>query len=291
MKLPLIACSVAALLGLGLTQVQAQAADAHAPASTVSAAQFAKVLSGPWRAPENSARDQYRHPQQTLQFFGLRANQTLIEITPGNGWYSELLAPLLKNKGRYIAAVQSTATGDNARKAADRLKQKFAADPTHYSKAHIVEFDPQAPVFGKSASVDTLLTFRNVHNWVMADDAPAMFKGFYNVLKPGGTLGVVDHRAKDGASEELMKDSGYLPTAYVVKLATDAGFVLAGSSEINANPKDTKDYPQGVWTLPPTLTMGNQDRDKYLAIGESDRLTLRFIKPAHRSTLISKTKP
>jgi predicted methyltransferase len=287
MKFQLIACSLAALLGIA----HVQAADIHAPASTVTAAQFAKVLSGPWRAPENSVRDQYRHPQQTLQFFGLRANQTLIEITPGNGWYSEVLAPLLKDKGRYIAAVQSTATGDNSRKAADRLKQKFAADPAHYSKAQIVEFDPQTPVFGKPASVDTVLTFRNVHNWVMEDDAPAMFKGFYNVLKKGGTLGVVDHRAKDGASQESIKDSGYLPTAYVVKLATDAGFVLAGSSEINANPKDTKDYSQGVWTLPPTLTMGDQDRDKYVAIGESDRLTLRFIKPAHPTKAAGKAKP
>ncbi|MDY7561524.1 methyltransferase [Pseudomonas sp. 10B1] len=291
MKFSLIACSLAALLGLGLNQVQAQTYDIHAPASTVTAAQFAKVLSGSWRLPENSARDQYRHPQQTLQFFGLRANQTLIEITPGNGWYSELLAPLLKDKGRYIAAVQSTATGDNARKAADRLKQKFAADPTHYRKAQIVEFDPQAPVFGKPASADALLTFRNVHNWVMADDAPGMFKGFYNVLKRGGTLGVVDHRANEDASQESIKDSGYLPTAYVVKLATDAGFVLAGSSEINANPKDTKDYAQGVWTLPPTLTMGDQDQDKYVAIGESDRLTLRFIKPAHPKKLTGSAKP
>lgn len=287
MKLQLIAFSLAALSTLS----QAQAADVHAPASTVTAAQFAKVLAGPWRAPENSVRDQYRHPQQTLQFFGLRANQTVIEITPGNGWYSEVLAPLLNGKGRYIAAVQSTTTGDNSRKALDRLKQKFAADPAHYSKAQIIEFDPQAPVFGKPASADTLLTFRNVHNWVMADDAPAMFKGFYNVLKKGGTLGVVDHRAKDGATEESIKDSGYLPTAYVVKLATDAGFVLAGSSEVNANPKDTKDYPQGVWTLPPTLTLGDQDRAKYVAIGESDRLTLRFIKPAHPAKAANTHKP
>jgi len=124
-----------------------------------------------------------------------------------------------------------------------------------------------------------VLTFRNVHNWVMADDAPAMFKAFYAVLKPGGTLGVVDHRAKEGASLEAIKQSGYLPTTYVVKLATDAGFTLADESEINANPADTKDYPQGVWTLPPSLRLGEQDRASYLTIGESDRMTLRFIKP------------
>jgi predicted methyltransferase len=135
-------------------------------------------------------------------------------------------------------------------------------------------------VFGQPGSADVVLTFRNVHNWVMADTAPAMFKAFYAVLRPGGVLGVVDHRADDAASLASVKQSGYLPTRYVEKLATDAGFTLDASSEINANPKDTKNYPKGVWTLPPTLTLGEQDKAKYLAIGESDRMTLRFIKPA-----------
>ena len=147
-------------------------------------------------------------------------------------------------------------------------------------KAQIVEFDPKAPVLGAPGSADVVLTFRNVHNWVVADTAPAMFKAFYMVLRPGGVLGVVDHRAADNASLEAVKGSGYLPTSYVVKLATDAGFRLEEKSEINANPKDTKDYPKGVWTLPPTLTLGEQDREKYLGIGESDRMTLRFVKPA-----------
>ena len=284
MKRQLIACSLATLLGTALAQAAEKPATTHpatppALASTVTAEQFSRVLSGTWRSPENRARDQYRHPQQTLQFFGFRPNQTLIEITPGNGWYSELLAPLLKDEGHYIAAVQTPASGDYYRKAADSLKQKFAADPARYGKAQIIEYNPQAPVFGKSASADTVLTFRNVHNWVMADDAPAMFKAFYAVLKPGGTLGVVDHRAKEGASLEAIKQSGYLPTAYVIKLATDAGFTLTDESEINANPADTKDYPQGVWTLPPSLRLGEQDRARYLTIGESDRMTLRFIKP------------
>jgi predicted methyltransferase len=284
MKRQLIACSLATLLGTSLVQAAEKPAttDSATPpalASTVTAEQFSKVISGAWRTPENRARDQYRHPQQTLQFFGLRPNQTLIEITPGNGWYSELLAPLLKDEGHYIAAVQTPASGDYYRKAADSLKQKFAADPARYGKAQIIEYNPQAPVFGKPASADTVLTFRNVHNWVMADDAPAMFKAFYAVLKPGGTLGVVDHRAKEGASLEAIKQSGYLPTVYVIKLATDAGFTLADESEINANPADTKNYPQGVWTLPPSLRLGEQDRARYLAIGESDRMTLRFIKP------------
>ncbi|MFS2158949.1 class I SAM-dependent methyltransferase [Pseudomonas sp. Pseusp122] len=241
--------------------------------------QYASVLAGPWRAPQNSVRDSYRHPEQTLKFFGLQHNQTVIEITPGGGWYSEILAPLLKDHGHYIAALQAPSSGDYYKKSADGLKQKFKTDPEHYAKAGFVEFDPKAPVFGKPGSADRVLTFRNVHNWVMADDAPQMFAAFFKVLKPGGVLGVVDHRAKDGADLESIKQSGYLPTDYVVKLATDAGFKLQDQSEINANPKDTKDYPGGVWTLPPSLKLGDQDRAKYVAIGESDRLTLRFVKP------------
>jgi len=272
MKRTLVALSLTALLA----PLASQAATTSA---AITDAQYAKVLAGPWRAPENSVRDGYRHPQQTLQFFGLQANQTVIEITPGGGWYSEVLAPLLKGHGHYIAAVQAPATSEFAKRSADNLKQKFAKDPSHYAKAGVVEFDPQAPVFGKPGSADRVLTFRNVHNWVMADDAPAMFSAFFKVLKPGGVLGVVDHRAKDGADLASIKQSGYLPTAYVVKLATDAGFALEGQSEINANPKDTKDYPGGVWTLPPSLKLGEQDRAKYVAIGESDRLTLRFVKP------------
>src|SRR5471032_1680018 len=268
-----------ALLALTLTALLAPVLAHAADTQPLSAKQYAEVLKGTWRAPQNVVRDVYRHPQQSLQFFGLRANQTLIEITPGGGWYSELLASLLKDNGRYIAAVQAPSSSAYARTSEENLKKKFAADPVHYSKAGFAEFDPKAPVLGKPGSADTVLTFRNVHNWVMADTAPAMFEAFFKVLKPGGVLGVVDHRAKDGASLEDIKHSGYLTTAYVVKLATDAGFKLEGQSEINANPKDTKDYPEGVWTLPPTLTLGEKDKAKYLAIGESDRMTLRFVKP------------
>ena len=249
-------------------------------ASDFTANQLDSVLAGNWRSATNSARDVYRHPKATLQFFGIQPDQTVIEITPGTGWYSEILAPLLHDNGHYIAAVQIPAGGGEARRDGDALHQKFAADATHYGNAKFVEFDPKAPVFGAPGSADLVLTFRNVHNWVMADTAPAMFKAFYAVLRPGGVLGVVDHRADDAASLASVKQSGYLPTRYVVKLATDAGFTLDASSEINANPKDTKNYPKGVWTLPPTLTLGEQDKAKYLAIGESDRMTLRFVKPA-----------
>jgi predicted methyltransferase len=250
-------------------------------ASDFTGSQLDSVLAGSWRSAANRARDVYRHPKGTLQFFGVRPDQAVIEITPGGGWYSEILAPLLHDNGRYVAAVQAP-MGPDAEAARDKdvLRRKFAGDAAEYGNAQFVEFDPKAPVFGAPNSADLVLTFRNVHNWVMADTAPAMFKAFFTVLRPGGALGLVDHRADDSATLDAVKRSGYLPTSYVVKLATEAGFVFDGSSEVNANPKDTKEHPKGVWTLPPTLTLGDKDRAKYLAIGESDRMTLRFVKPA-----------
>ena len=241
--------------------------------------QLDSVLAGSWRAPANRARDVYRHPKQTLQFFGVRPDQTVIEITPGGGWYSEILAPLLHDNGHYIAAVPAPASADEARRDDNALQRKFAADAARYGNARILAFDPRAPVFGPPGSADRVLTFRNAHNWAEAGTAPAMFKAFYAVLRPGGVLGVVDHRADDDATLASVSSSGYLPTSYVVKLAVDAGFTLDESSDVNANPKDTKNYPKGVWTLPPTLALGAKDRAKYLAVGESDRMTLRFIKP------------
>lgn len=237
-------------------------------ATPITEADYAQVLAGPWRAPANAARDVYRHPQQTLSFFGLQADQAVLEITPGNGWYSELLAPLLHDHGQYIAAVS----------APGGLAQRFKDDPARFGNARLLRFDPSAPVFGAPASVDRVLTFRNVHNWVIANNAPAYFAAFYAVLKPGGVLGVVDHRGPPGEPDAAIEQSGYLPSEYVIHLAEAAGFTLEGQSEVNANPKDTKDYPAGVWALPPTYKLGEQDRAKYAAIGESDRFTLRFVK-------------
>jgi predicted methyltransferase len=246
-------------------------------ASDFTAGQLDAVLGGSWRSAYNKARDVYRHPKATLQFFGLQPDKTVIEITPGNGWYSEILAPLLRDNGHYIAAVPG-GNGAEERQDADALRAKFKADPNEYGKASVLVFNPKAPVFGSAGSADMVLTFRNVHNWAEAGTAETMFKAFYAVLKTGGTLGVVDHRAAPGASLDAVKESGYLPTDYVIKLAIDAGFKLDGQSDINANAKDDRNHPKGVWTLPPTLALGAQDRDKYLAIGESDRMTLRFVK-------------
>lgn len=239
------------------------------------------VLAGAWRSDSNKARDQYRHPKETLEFFGVKPGMHLIEITPGGGWYAEILAPLMKGDGSYTAAIVTPKKkeGEDAQDM-DALSKKFAADPAEYGEAKVVQFDTKAPSFGAPGSADIVLTFRNVHNFVMGDFAPAMFKGFYDVLKPGGVLGVVDHRAAPDADLAKIKQSGYLPEDFVIKLATDAGFTLDAKSEVNANPKDDRNHEEGVWTLPPSLALKDKDREKYLAIGESDRMTLRFVKPA-----------
>lgn len=244
-----------------------------------------RVLAGDWRRPANSARDRYRHPRETLGFFEFRDNLTVIEIWPSGGWYAELLAPALRGHGHYIGIIpKPSAAGDEKERAStqrgnDGLRAQFAKRPDLFDRAELRESDNAAPDLGPPGSADLVLTFRNAHNWVMAGNEQSMFKAFYAVLKPGGTLGVVDHRAAPNQPPAEMQTSGYLPQAYVIALAEAAGFRLAGKSEVNANPRDTKDYPDGVWTLPPSLAKGDTDRAKYLAIGESDRMTLRFTKP------------
>ena len=260
--------------------------DMNAPAvpeQAQPASPIERALAGDWRSEKNRARDQYRHPQQTLAFFGVDpASQTLIEIWPGGGWYAEVLAPAFQfGGGSYIAIVPKPQPDSPERvdRDNDKLRAMFAARPELYSHAQVRESVDAAPDLGPPESADVVLTFRNVHNWVMAGNEQAMFQAMFKVLKPGGTLGVVDHRAAADQPPAEMKTSGYLPEAYVIALAEGAGFKLVETSEINANPKDTKDYKEGVWTLPPTLTLGEQDKAKYLAIGESDRMTLKFRKP------------
>lgn len=248
-------------------------------AGQMSAQQLDRVLAGDWRPDADKARDRYRHPRATLEFFGIRPDMTVIEITPGGGWYARILAPLLRDNGQYVAAVFAPSSGDYNSKQAETLHALFASRPDVFGKARVVGMDPKAPVLGPPGSADMVLTFRNVHNWVQAGTQDAMFKAFYDVLAPGGVLGVVDHRAAADTTLADSRGSGYLPQDAVVRMAERAGFELDAGSDINANPKDTRDYPKGVWTLPPTLTLGDRDRARYQAIGESDRMTLRFIKP------------
>ena len=252
-------------------------------AASARAAALDAAVAGAWRTPANVTRDGFRHPSQTLDFFGVDANDTVIEITPGGGWYSEILAPYLRDNGRYVAAITDPTAYDAGRqrdyyaKARTDFDAKLGTAPAQYGRVAVVAFDPKAPVFGTAGSADVVLTFRNVHNWRMAGQAEGMFKSFFAVLKPGGTLGVVEHRAK--ADVPADDKSGYVGQAQVISMARAAGFVLDGQSEINANPKDTKDHPNGVWMLPPVNRHDVAAGAKYSAIGESDRMTLRFRKP------------
>jgi len=241
-----------------------------------------EVIEAPHRAEENRARDRYRHPKETLLFFGLRENMTVVEISPAAGWYTEILAPILKRQGKFLASppALTTDTPEPLKRRDAAYKAMVAADPKLYGGTTIVNFDLQKPVFGTAGSADMVLTFRNVHNWANAGTADAMFEAFHTALKKGGVLGVVEHRARPGTSFQRQIDSGYMTEAYVIETATRAGFKLAASSDINYNPKDTTDHPGGVWNLPPNLRgVAEKDKAKYLAIGESDRMTLKFIKP------------
>jgi len=235
------------------------------------------------RPEADRARDRYRHPAETLTFFGLKPDWTVVEISPGGGWYTEILAPYLAERGHYYAAGPATSLPDSsegAKKSAAALAAKFSANPARYGKPTITEFQPPLRTeVAPADSADLVVTFRNVHNWISRETELAAFKSFYGALKPGGTLGVVEHRGKPGETLEEMKKSGYVSEAYVKQLAKLAGFEFVASSKVNDNAKDTKDYPDGVWTLPPTLKLGEKDREKFLAIGESDRMTLKFIKP------------
>ena len=240
-----------------------------------------KVMVGEHRAQANKARDKYRHPKETLLFFGLRPEMTVVEISPSRGWYTEILAPVLRDAGQYYAAVAAVTekTPDAMKKNDADYRAMLAASPDLFGKVKFSVLTPGALQVAPPGSADMVLTFRNVHNWAKAGTADAMFKAFHDALKSGGTLGVVEHRAKPDTSFEKQIETGYMSEDYVVEIAQKAGFRLVNKSEINSNAKDTKDYPGGVWTLPPTLRYGDQDRDKYLAIGESDRMTLKFTKP------------
>ncbi len=267
--LSIVALSTATMMSVGVF-AQAPAAKTAEMASPID-----PVLAGTHRSDANRARDQYRNPKPTLAFFGVKADSKVVEIWPGAGWYTEVLAPLVRDKGAYFAAFPATST-----RGLDNFKKKLADTPAVYDKVTILPFGvPDKLDIKPAGGADVVLTFRNVHNWVKDDLTGKFFQSFFDALKPGGILGVVEHRAKPGTTLEESMKSGYMTEAYVIERATAVGFKLDAKSEVNANPKDTKDYAKGVWTLPPVLTEGEKDRAKYLAIGESDRMTLRFVKP------------
>lgn len=234
------------------------------------------------RSDKNRARDTFRRPAQTLAFFDFAANQSVVEISPGGGWYSEILAPALKEHGKYYAAhFPSDSEVGYYKRALSNFKEKMDKD-SRFANVTLTEFLPPSHLnIAPENSADLVLTFRNVHNWYMNNGDETVlsaFKAFHTALKPGGILGVVEHRLPENRADEDQKRSGYMKQSYVVNIAKQAGFELVASSELNANPNDTADHPKGVWTLPPTLALGEENADKYRAIGESDRMTLKFKK-------------
>ncbi len=245
-----------------------------------SEAKLKNILNGEHRTPAYQARDQYRHPVETLTFFGIKDDMTVVEIFPGGGWYTEILAPFLKDSGSYYAAGNDPDSHRSfSRNSAARFKQKMEANAV-YNQVNITVLAPPAKTeIAPAGTADMVLTFRNIHNWMKGGSVDEVYAAMYKALKPGGVLGVVEHRGNPAIQQDPKANSGYVNQDYAIQMAEKAGFKFVGSSEINANPKDSKDHPKGVWTLPPTLAMKDKDREKYLAIGESDRFTLKFIKP------------
>lgn len=240
------------------------------------------ALAGEHRSEANRARDAYRHPVETLGFFGIAPDMTVVELWPGRGWYTEVLAPYLRDKGKlYAAHFPAQSEVEYYQKGLAAFKAMLAANPALYDRVVLTELGPPDSVaVAPATSADAVLTFRNMHNWMGQGNDVKVMQAAFAALKPGGVLGVVEHRAAANATAEQVKDSGYMTEDMVIKAAEAAGFVLEAKSEINANPRDTRDHPKGVWTLPPSLALGDTDREKYVAIGESDRMTLRFRKPA-----------
>ncbi len=241
---------------------------------------IAAAVSGEHRAAIETARDIYRHPQETLLFFGLQPGMTVVEMWPGGGWYTAILAPALGAEGRLIAATYSEAPPDYRPRVYRQFLNRLEANATVYGNVepHLYE-PPKRTGLGPAASADMVVTFRNAHNWINHDIAETVFADIYAVLKPGGILGFVQHRGKEDWDVEDSAPQGYVPESAIITLAEKTGFALEASSDVNANPKDVKDYQKGVWSLPPTYRLEDEDREFYASIGESDRMTLKFVKP------------
>ncbi len=249
------------------------------PRDTVTAAAIERVLAGEHRSAANRARDAWRHPLDTLLFFGIKPGMTVAEAWPGpGGWYTEVLAPLLSAGKLYEALPPPQPDNTYLSATLGSFKEKLAARPDLYGKVELTSLGPGAFEMAPPGTCDLVVTFRNLHNWMNLAFAPEALAAMHRALKPGGILGIVEHRANPAKPVDERATNGYVNEEYAIRLIEAAGFELLARSEINANPKDTKDYQQGVWTLPPSYRLGDRDRAKYAAIGESDRFTLKFVK-------------
>ena len=278
-----IRLTLTALLLLPLMPADAGAAQPELDTTTSSALDDA--MSGEHRSAENKARDKYRHPKETLAFFGFRSDMTVVEIWPGGGWYTEILAPALKENGK-LYAVQYSVNPQYSyqRRYFGAFLTKAGESPDVFRDVIVTAMDfPYQLNIAPSGAADLVVTFRNAHNWVSSGyhkaSAQLAFQAMFDVLKPGGVLGIVDHRWPDAENEDPHAEDGYISEERLIAFAEEAGFEFAGRSDVNRNAKDTHDHPEGVWTLPPSFALDEQDREKYLAIGESDRLTIKFVKP------------
>lgn len=274
--------ALSVLVFVGIVAGGAHAADGPNSMDGATEALVKSALADPQRTPANAARDPHRHPLETLKFFGLKQDMTVLEVYPGGGWWTEFLAPVMAPKGRYLAAhFNPSAESEYAKRGLAAFKEKMAKDPARYGKVQLTALvtEPGKPDLVAPNSVDLVLTFRNLHSWMGQNEAKPMLEAMFRALKPGGYLGIKEHRGSTAAPQDPKAQSGYVREDYATQLVESAGFKLVAKSEVNANPKDTKDYPKGVWTLPPSFREGETDRAKYAAIGESDRFTLLFQKP------------
>ena len=262
---------VAALAAIAVfSQLPAQAQDPGG---------LAPQLAAPHRTAANVARDGFRHPLEVLVVFGVKEDSTVVEILPGSGgYYMEILAPYLKDRGLYIAANRDGAAPPQYLADQQKLLARLKVEPALYGKVLVTQFNADLHEIAPPGSADFVLTFRNLHNWIERREIDGALRAFHKALKPGGVLGVVDHRGRTDLTQEAQMKTGYVRQDFAVALIEKAGFKLVGAAEVNANPRDTKDHPEGVWTLPPTYRLKDKDRAKYEAIGESDRFTLKFMK-------------